>query len=46
MLAQKEYLQFSHLTLGSWGHFSVPKLVAKKIRTPAKGRKLIISIYM
>lgn len=30
MLAQKECFQFSHLTLGSWDHLSVPRLVMKK----------------
>jgi len=30
MLEQKECLQFSHLTLGSWDHFSVSKLLMKK----------------
>jgi len=39
MLAQKECFQFSHLTLGSRDHFSIPRLVIKKNETLSKRKK-------
>lgn len=39
MLAQKECFQFSHLTLGSRDHLSIPRLVMKKNETLSKRKK-------
>lgn len=39
MLAQKECFQFSHLTLGSRDHLSIPRLVMKKKETLSKRKK-------